>query len=625
MRLTIALVAAWLVQAQIGKIDEGRTLFGRNCAFCHGSDAKGGERGPDITQNNLESRDDLPRLIANGLPGRGMPATRLPNPQLESLVAYLRTLAAHAAAAGVPARGSSRGPTAAELAAPPEGSWPHYNGLPGGNRYSSLRQINLQNVRELRIQWLFPIPGSSRLEVTPIVFDGMMFVTGPNEVFALDAETGRENWHFRRARTSGLAGDAAAGINRGVAILGDRVFLATDNAHLIALDRRSGSILWETEMADAKQNYGATSAPLVSGDLVISGISGGDEGVRGFVAAYSAADGKQVWRFWTIPKPGEPLSETWQGKALEHGCASTWLTGTYDPELDLVFWPTGNPCPDYNGDERRGDNLYSDSVLALERSSGRLRWYFQFTPHDLFDWDAQQTPTVIDAEWRGKPHKLLVQANRNGFFYVLDRTDGKLLLAEPFVGKLNWATKIDSAGRPVLIPGVEPTAAGTKVCPAVEGASNWMSVAYHPGTGLYYVMALEACDIIRKSAAVWQPGQSYYGGDAKKAPGETRRKVLRAIELQTGRTAWELPMNGPARTWGGALATAGGLVFFGHDDGDFAAVDARTGAPLWSFPANQVWKSSPMTYMAGGRQLIATAAGTSIIAFALPARSGQGP
>jgi len=616
MHLSILLLMTGLLHSQGGRVDEGRRIFSENCAFCHGADGRGGERAPDITTSSLDSRTDLPKLIRNGLPNRGMPGTDLPSVQVSSLVVYLRSIARNAAPSAAARKG--RGPTTTELAAPPEGSWPHYNGVPGGNRYSPLRQINLTNVQRLRMEWMYPMPGSARLEVTPVVFEGVMFITGPNEAIALDAETGHQIWRFRRSRTEGVAGDAGGGINRGVAIHEDSVFLATDNAHLISLDRASGKILWEIEMADWKENYGATSAPLVAGDLVISGVSGGDEGVRGFVAAYRIADGKPAWRFWTIPKPGEPLSETWQGKALVHGCASTWLTGTYDPELDLVFWPTGNPCPDFNGDERLGDNLYSDSVLALERATGKLRWYFQFTPHDVFDWDAQQTPMVIDADWKGKPRKLLVQANRNGFFYVLDRTDGKLLMAEPFVKKLNWAAKIDASGRPVRVPGVEPSAEGTKVCPPMEGATNWMSNAYHPETGFYYVMALESCDIVRKSDAVWQAGQSYYGGDSKKAPDETSRKVMRAIKLQTGKVGWEILQDGPGTTWSGALATAGGLLFFGHDNGDFVAADAHTGALRWRFRANQFWKSSPMTYMAGGRQFIGTAAGTSVVVFALP-------
>lgn len=623
MRLAVALMMTGMVYAQGARVEEGRRLFSEHCAFCHGADGRGGERAPDITQSNLDHRTDLPGLIRNGLPNRGMPGTELSSVQVSPLVAFLRSIARSVEAPSSPAKG--RGPTAAELATPPEGSWPNYHGVPGGSRYSPLRQIDLANVHRLRMEWMHPLPGSARLEVTPVVFDGVMFITGPNEAVALDAETGRQIWRFRRSRTKGLPGDAGGGINRGVAIQGDSVFLVTDNAHLIALNRASGSVRWEVEMADWRQNYGATSAPLVAGDLVISGVSGGDEGVRGFVVAYRIADGKVAWKFWTIPKPGEPLSETWQGKALAHGCASTWLTGTFDPELDLIFWPTGNPCPDFNGDERIGDNLYSDSVLALERTTGKLRWHFQFTPHDLFDWDAQQTPAVIDANWQGKPRKLLVQANRNGFFYVLDRVDGKFLLAEPFVKKLNWATKIDVSGRPVLVPGVQPSAAGTKVCPAVDGATNWMSTAYHPGTGFYYVMALEACDIFRKSDAVWQAGQSYYGGEAKRAPGETRQKVMRAIELQTGKIAWELPMEGPASTWGGVLATAGGLLFYGHDNGDFVAADASTGALRWSFHCNQQWKSSPMTYMVRGRQFIGTAAGTSVVVFTLEPESGVAP
>ena len=280
-------------------------------------------------------------------------------------------------------------------------------------------------------------------------------------MYALDAGSGRRIWDYRRPRTKGLAGDAAGGINRGVAVAGDRVFMVTDHAHLIALDRFTGALLWDTEMADWRQNYSATSAPLAVGDLVISGTSGGDEGVRGFVAAFDQATGKEVWRFWTVPKRGEPGSETWKGKDIDRPCAATWLTGTYDPELDTLYWPTGNPGPDYDGDERMGDNLYSDSVLALDAQTGKLKWYYQFTPHDLQDWDAQQPPVLVDTDWQGQPRKLLLHANRNGFFYVLDRTNGALLLAKQFVKNLTWASGIGPDGRPVLNPGQEPTPEGT--------------------------------------------------------------------------------------------------------------------------------------------------------------------
>ncbi len=596
-------------------VDEGRALFSRNCASCHGSDGRGGERGPSITARNLDTRTDLPDLIRKGLPARGMPGVAVSNEEAQSLALFLKTLARPETA---PSTAKGRGPTFAEIATPPSGSWPTYHGRLDGNRYSSLKQIDRKNVGQLRMQWMYSIPGAGRLQVTPVVFDGVMFVTAPNEAIALDASTGQQIWNFRRKRTEGVAGDAGSGINRGVAILNDSVFLVTDNAHIIALDRATGRLRWETEMADPKENYGATSAPLIAGDLVISGVSGGDEGIRGFVAAFRASDGKEVWRTWAIPKRGEPLADTWQGKDLENGCGATWLTGTYDPSSELVYWGTGNPCPDYNGDERKGDNLYTDSVLALERSTGKLRWYFQYTPHDLNDWDAEQTPMLVDANWNGSPRKLLVQANRNGYLYVLDRTNGKMLLGKPFIRNLNWSSGLTESGRPILVPGMQPTPEGTKICPAVEGATNWMSTAYHPWTSLLYVQALESCSIFRKAPDTWKAGESFYGGNTRRPPGEKGQKFLRAIDIQTGKLAWELAQEGPGDGWGGVLATAGDLVFFGHDSGDFAAADARNGTLLWRFHANQRWKASPMTFTANGKQLIAVAGSGSIAVFGLP-------
>ena len=406
-----------------------------------------------------------------------------------------------------------------------QADWPTYNGQIGGNRYSTIDQINRSSVARLAPAWVFTIPDSSRLEVTPVVVGGIMYVTTANECYALDAGSGRRIWHFKRPRTKGLAGDAATGINRGVAVAGDRVFMATDHAHLVALDRFSGKLLWDTTMADWRENYGATSAPLAVGDLVVSGTSGGDEGIRGFVAAFDQATGREVWRFWTVPRPGEPGAETWRGKAIDHPCAATWLTGTYDPALDIVYWPTGNPCPDYDGRERLGDNLYSDAILALEARSGRLKWYFQFTPHDVWDWDAQQPPVLIDATWRGQPRRLLLHANRNGFFYVLDRTSGALLLAQAFVKNLTWARAIGSDGRPVLNPGQEPTPTGTKVCPAVEGATNWFSTAFSPATGLYYVQTLESCSIYTQAPDTWRAGRSVLRWIDAAACGRARPEV----------------------------------------------------------------------------------------------------
>jgi alcohol dehydrogenase (cytochrome c) len=512
----------------------------------------------------------------------------------------------------------SGSPTFAELADPKPGEWPTYHGQLGGNRHSPLREIDTGNVARLASKWIFTIPNARRLEVTPVVVDGVMYVTAANEAFALDARSGRQIWHYSRPLTKGVIGDAGSAINRGVAVLGDRVFLVTDHAHLLALHRATGQLIWDAEMADYREHYGTTSAPLVVNDLVITGSSGGDEGARGFIDAYRASTGERAWRFWTMPAPGEPGSETWGGRAIEHGCGAPWLTGSYDPEVKLLYWTTGNPCPDYNGDERKGDNLYTSSVVALEPETGKLRWYFQFTPHDLHDWDAAQTVMTIDANFRGKPRKLLAQANRNGFFYVLDRVTGEFLMGEPFVKKLTWASGIGPDGRPKLIAGTEPTPGGTKACPSVEGAANWMSTAYNPSTGFFYVTSLERCAIYTKSAAWWEPGKSFYGGGTRRVPGENGEKILRAIDLQSGKVAWEYPQIGPANNWGGVLSTAGGLVFFGEDSGAFAAVDAKTGKPLWHFQTSQLWKASPMTYLAGGKQFVAVAAGSNILAFGLP-------
>jgi len=541
--------------------------------------------------------------------------------EMSDLVAYLSSLTidpnAKSRLAAAAELGS--GIPFSEVAHPKTGAWPTYHGNVSGNRFSPLTQINTGNVEHLAPKWMFTIPAAPRaLEVTPVVVEGVMYVTSVNEAYALDAGSGREIWHFGRPRTPGLAGDAASGINRGVAVLGDRVFMVTDNAHLIALHRFTGQILWDVEMADSGQNYGATSAPLVVNDLVISGVSGGDEGIRGFVDAYKASTGEHAWRFWTIPAPGEPASETWAGRAIEHGCAATWLTGTYDPEAKLLYWPTGNPCPDYNGDERKGDNLYSSSVLALDPDTGKLKWFYQFTPHDLHDWDATETPVLVDAQFRGRRRKLMLQGNRNGFFYVLDRLTGKVLSAEPFVQQLTWASGISADGRPKLLPGNEPTAEGQRVCPAVAGAANWPSTAFSPATGLFYMFAQESCNIYTKNDQWWEAGKSFYGGGTRRVSGDyIGKKFLKAIDIQTGKAVWEIPDVGGGILGSGVMATAGGLVFYGDGNGAFIAADAGNGKLLWHFNTGQNWKAGPMTYLLDGDQYIGVAAGSTILAFNL--------
>ena len=640
--LLLALAAAALAQ----DIDAGRREFFGRCVGCHGADAAGGEFGPSILDRLPQLNDSqLSETIRNGRPASGMPAFPLTDFEMSGIVAFLRTLRSTDASESISVtltngqmlRGEVLNRTRADLQlrtadgriallraegeryrrVTSEVDWPGYNGDPGGNRYSSLDQINAANVSRLAPAWVFAQRGAGNLQVTPVVVDGIMYVTNVNECFALDAGTGRELWHFRRPRTQGLLGSAGGGINRGVAVAGDRLFLVTDHAHLLALNRFTGSLLWDSEMADYRQNYGATGAPLVVGDLVLSGVGGGGQGARGFIAAYQHATGEEVWRTWTVPLPGEPGSETW-GEGIDHPSAPTWMTGTHDPELGLVYWPTGNPGPDFNGDRRPGDNLYSDSILALDDKTGRMKWYFQFTPHDVWDWDATEPPVLVDADWQGRPRKLLLQANRNGFFYVLDRTDGELLLAKQFVDKLTWAAGLDESGRPILNPDTEPTEDGRLICPSVEGATNWFSTAYDPGAGLYYVQTTEDCNIYIKREMEWRAGASYRGGATRSFAEGKPRKILRAIDIGTGESRWQFPQVGPADSWGGTLATAGGIVIFGEDGGAFTAVDAASGEHLWSYQTNSVWKASPMTYQFDGKQYIAVAAGPVVLAFALP-------
>jgi len=653
MRIQVALIALLgsidllLMGSEVyaQDLDPGRKAFESRCARCHGGDGKGGEMGPPIAQR-LATLDNqqLSKLILDGVPLKGMPPNVVTAAEMVDLLTFLRTLERRAAEApvvrmkilttdGRALEGQVLGEGFDDVQlrtddkevhllrragdrfrrVTSEKDWPTYNGDPGGNRYTTLTQINKTNVAQLAPRWIAPIPDAGQLQVTPVVVDGIMYVTAPNECYALDAGSGRRIWHYKRPRTKGVSG---GGANRGVGVAGDRVFMATDHAHIIALNRFTGELLWDTELDDWRKNYAASSAPLPAGDLIISGVSGGEHGANGFVAAHDQETGKEVWRFWTVPKPGEPGSETWQGTDIEHGGAPTWFTGSYDSALDRVYWPTGNPSKEYNGDDRKGDNLYASSMLALERRTGRLVWYYQFVPHDLWDWDATQTSVLVDAEWQGRPRQLMLHAARNGFFYVFDRKDGTLLLAKPFVRNLTWASGIGSDGRPIKLPNQEPTPAGTKVCPSQDGATNWFSPSFNPATGLYYVQTFEKCSIYTKSdQGPWESGKTYLGGSQKTASDPTPQRILRAIDIRTGAIAWELPQPGPAISWGGTLTTAGGLVIFGEEGGGLMAVDAVTGERLWMFQTNQSWKASPMTYMFDGRQYIAVAAGSNIIAF----------
>ncbi len=625
--------------------DPGRQAFDARCARCHGGDGTGGPMGPSIAER-LSTHDDaqLAALIRRGFPDGGMPAQPVPDAELTPLVRFLRTIQREGARAStrvVELTGGARleGQVIAEgftdlqvrtadrrvhllrketdrmREVTSSADWPTYNGAAGGNRYTALTQIDRTTVARLGPRWIFTMPNARSLQGTPVVAAGIMYVTAPNQCFALDAGTGREVWHYQRPRTEGVVQGNA---NRGAAVAGDRVFMETDNAHVLALDRLTGALLWDTALADWRQNYAASSAPLPAGDLLIAGVSGGEHGANGFLSALDQATGREVWRFATVPARGQPGSETWQGKDIDHGGAPTWFTGSYDPGLDTVYWPVGNPSKEYDGSDRQGDNLYANCLLALDRRTGALKWHYQFTPHDLWDWDATQTSVLVDVTWNRAPRKLLLHASRNGFFYVFDRTNGTLLLAKPFVRNLTWASGIGADGRPIRLPGQEPSVEGTKVCPSQDGATNWYSPSFNPATGLYYVQTFEKCSIYTKrDVGDWQAGKSYLGGVQRTAPDPVPQRVLKAIDIQTGAIRWELPQPGPAISWGGTLTTATGLVIFGEESGALMAVDAVTGRPLWSFPTNQTWRASPMAYMFDSAEYVAVVAGGTIIAFGI--------
>ena len=502
---------------------------------------------------------------------------------------------------------------------PVSANWISYNGDYTGRRYSSLAQIEKSNVGDLRAEWVFHARNTNRLEVTPVVVNGLMLLTASNDAFALDARTGRMIWHHAHPITDGLVDDASGHINRGVAVWHNRVYMETDNAHLLCLDLRSGNLIWDVAYADWNKNYGATSAPLVVKDKVLVGTSGGDDGVRGFVAAYDAQTGKLAWRFWTIPGPGEPGSESWPGKMYLRGGGTTWMPGTYDPELNTIFWGTSNPSPDFEGSVRPGDDLYTDCVLAIDPDTGKLKWHFQFTPHDLYDYDGVETPMLVDAVYHGEPRKLLIEANRNGFVYVLDRTNGKFLSASPFVEKLNWAKAIDERGRPIHT-GLKPTPEGARICPGYAGATNWYSPSYSETTHLAYFLALEECETFfsKEQPQEFKEGETYYSTGVKRIASETSKRYLVAFNPEKGAIAWKNPQTGRAHSSGGVMTTASGLLFFGDDSAMLEALDAESGKPLWHFNVGQDFTASPMTYAVEGKQFIAVAAGSDVFSFTLP-------
>ena len=493
--------------------------------------------------------------------------------------------------------------------------WVHNSRTYTAARYSPDTQINRQNVDKLELLWQYPIrPNPFGFEVSAIVFDDKMFVTtSGSELVRLDPYTGEPVWIWKKGSKRSQ--------NRGPAVLGDKIYMGTSDAHLVCLDAETGLLLWDRTVADNRAGGSITGAPLIVDDKVIIGVSGAEFGVRGFIDAYDAQTGKRIWRFWTVPEPGQPGSETWSGDSAVHGGGTAWLTGTYDPELRLLYWATGNPSPDYDGDARKGDNLFTNSIVALNPDDGRLVWYFQNTPHDLFDWSGVSEPILIDEVINGKPTKAIVQANRNGYVYILDRTDGRFISATPYT-RVDWAN-LDPLGKPVIKPKLAK-AKVRHVFPGTVGGTNWPPKAFSPRTQMLYIPVIERGATYTSEPAQYRRGQLFMGGYAEYDP-EPATGSITAMKVKTGEIAWKFDTHGP--NWGGLLATGGGLVFGGAFDGQLSALDDETGEVLWSFQTGTGVYAPPTTFRIGGRQVIGLASGFGLMgneSSGLPPRPKQG-
>lgn len=497
------------------------------------------------------------------------------------------------------------------LLKPATDTWPTYNGDYSGTRFSTLDQINAGNIGSLTLAWIFQ-PHVTAIKSTPLEVNGILYFSVPDHVWAVDARFGRQIWHYHRQSEGDHIG------HRGLAMYKNWLYFTTPDAQLVCLDAKDGSVHWIVELADSKLGYFATMAPLVVRDHVIAGVSGDVTDVRGFLKSLDPETGQLQWTWYTEPDPGQPGSETWpkDGDALLHGGGMTWMTGTYDPALNLLYWGTGNPNPVMAGEARPGDNLYTCSIVALNPDTGKLVWYFQPSPHDIHDWDAVETPVLFDAEFKGKPRKLLAQASRNGFFFVLDRTNGQHLVTAPFIDQ-TWASGVDSRGRPIAKPEASPSPDGALVEPSSDGSTNWMAPSFDPQTGLFYVNARRVFSVYYRTA-VGKP-EGWGGRDRNLWANST----LRALDYRTGKVMWNHEI-GEDESIAGILTTAGHLLFSADNSGNLLALDPATGKTLWHLNVGGRMVASPMTYQLDGRQYLIVPVQDILCAFALPENPGTG-
>jgi alcohol dehydrogenase (cytochrome c) len=546
-----------------------------------------------------------------------MPALSIGTAQIDDLVAFLKNPGERAGQTTEWKPAADFNVDSARLlkaGAEPQ-NWLTYWGDYQGTHFSRLDAITPKNANRLAAKWTYQF-GPGTIETVPIVVDGLMFVTGPlNDAAALDARTGRPLWEYKRHLPT-VAARCTVMTNRGVGVFGDRVYMATLDTHLVALDAKSGSIVWDVAVDDYAKGFSITHAPLIVDGKIIVGVTAGECGLNGFIEAYDATTGKKLWRQWTIAQPGDPNRATWAGNSAETGGGPTWMTGTYDPETDTLFWPVGNPGPDYDGSVRAGNNLYTCSVLALDPKTGKIRWYFQFTPHDTHDWDSNETPVLVNAMFHGQMRKLLLHADRNGFYYVLDRETGKFLSGKAFA-KQTWAKGLDDSGHPIVIPGKDPTPDGVYVCPDSTGATNFAAPSYDSKSTTFFLAVRETCAVFTSRTREPRPGTGYTGTGQTVDQEIVSTGAIRALDALTGNVKWNFPLKEGSNA-AGVLATSGGIVFAASRDGYLIGLDSSNGKPLWYYQTGGMIRSSPMAYAVDGKQYVAISAGSTLITFGLP-------
>lgn len=602
----------------------GGQLFQSHCSSCHSDDAHGSSLS--LFDGVFASGDSdwaVFRNTVDGIEGTGMPAMNLPEKSIWQTIAYMRqrsTLQADSNDYEASDFQMLEPVTFDRIMNRPEepNNWLSYSGTLDGQRFSRLHNITRDNIAELKLAWVYQ--GGSHdhdVESTPIVVDGIMITTEPpGTVLALNAETGRVLWRYNRKLPSDLR-ICCGPVNRGVAIANSSVFVGTLDAHLVALDIRSGKVIWDAETAPHSDGYSNTAAPLVVKDSVIVGVAGGEYGIRGFVDAYDISTGERKWRFNTIPAEGDDGSETWSGDSWMIGGGPTWMTGTFDIDSNLTYWGVGNPGPDFNNANRKGDNLYTNSIVALDADSGALRWYFQFTPEDVHDFDANSIPIVAELPIAGKRTKVIMIATKNGFFYVLDAITGRFISALE-VARQTWALEIDKNGRPIRDPAATPSPEGTRVHPGAAGGPNWFPPSFNPVLNLFYVPVAETGAVYFSSDQSFKSGESYIGGSTSQIPGYPQYTVLRAIDPIKNERLWEFrgASERVSLRTGGTFATTAGLVFWG-DSNFLIALDSSSGQELWRANVGGQIVAAPITYSVSGKQYVAVSAGRGLFVFGL--------